>query len=349
MLTDNARARSAGTDLRRVGIHPDYWYPLAWSHELKRGKALARNFSGEPIVLFRDASGAAIALEDRCAHRQVPLHMGRVEGNTLRCGYHGWAYDRAGQCVDVPYLGRERVCNAVRSYPVAEVDGMILVFPGDPALSEASRPSTIGRQADRNYVTRQLYRDVACHYSFMHENLFDMNHQFLHRKQMGLMRARCLGRRSGENWCEVDYTFMRAAGRGSWGEAAIHSIGKREGDEGEIDRMTIRTEYPYQRLKFWSGGEEPALDVWLAYVPTDSAQRTNRTFGYLSVKKPGPVFLLYAAWPLITWFTERIFAEDQEIVEREQAAYEAQGADWNNEVFPPILDLRDVLARCGAA
>jgi hypothetical protein len=52
-------------------------------------------------------------------------------------------------------------------------------------------------------------------------------------------------------------------------------------------------------------------------------------------------------WPFVTWFTENIFREDKEIVECEQRAYDAQGADWNNEVFPPIRDLRGVLARCG--
>ena len=39
-------------------------------------------------------------------------------------------------------------------------------------------------------------------------------------------------------------------------------------------------------------------------------------------------------WPFVTWFTENIFREDKEIVEYEQRAYDAQGADWNNEVFP---------------
>jgi len=49
----------------------------------------------------------------------------------------------------------------------------------------------------------------------------------------------------------------------------------------------------------------------------------------------------------ITWFTEGIFKEDKVTVEREQAAHDAQGGDWNNEVFPPIRDLRAPLARCG--
>ncbi len=51
--------------------------------------------------------------------------------------------------------------------------------------------------------------------------------------------------------------------------------------------------------------------------------------------------------PFVTWFTENIFREDKEIVEYEQRAYDAQGTDWNNEVFPPLRDLRGVLARCG--
>ncbi len=89
------------------------------------------------------------------------------------------------------------------------------------------------------------------------------------------------------------------------------------------------------------------VDVWLAYTPLDREQRTNRTFGYLSVKKPRVAAILYLAWPFITQFTENIFREDKEIVEREQAAHDAQGADWNNEIFPAICDLRDLLARCG--
>ena len=75
-------------DLRCVGAHPNYWYPVAWCDELKVGKTLARRFAGEPIVLYRGASGNVFALEDRCAHRQVPLHLGVVEGDELKCHYH---------------------------------------------------------------------------------------------------------------------------------------------------------------------------------------------------------------------------------------------------------------------
>ena len=361
MAADGGFGLATPVDLRRVDSHPDHWYPLAWSDEVRPGKVVARRLMGEPVAIYRSAPksgpGKLHALEDRCAHRQVPLSMGVVQGEGLRCGYHGWAYDGAsGKCTDVPYLGRERLPNGVRSYPVAEVDGMVFVFPGDPALAAARLPASLGSKAKGAYKTRQLNRELKCHYTFCHENLFDMNHQFLHRKQMGSIKAKCLGRRSGPDWCEVDYTFSRTEGRGTVGESAILGlVGGREravdtaragNDEGG-DLMTIRTEYPYQRLRVWVGSGDPALDVWLCYTPIDAEQRANRTFGYLSVKRPPVPVVIDALWPFVTWFTEKIFEEDKEIMELEQAAHDAQGADWNHEVFPAIRDLREVLRTNG--
>jgi len=334
-------------DLRRIGAHPDFWYPLAWSDDLRSGRVIGRHFADQPIALYRGKSGQVFALEDRCAHRQVPLHLGTVSGETLKCGYHGWSYNCAGACIDVPYLGREKLPNGVKSYPVLERDGLIFVFPGVASLAASRTPQELGAVADPRYKTRHLKRDVACHYSFMHENLFDMNHQFLHRKQMGMIKATCLDRRQGEDWCEVDYTFSRTAGRQSVGEAAIlNTLGAGNG-EGYRDLMTIRTGYPYQTLRVWVGGGEPALSVWLGYTPIGREQRRNHTFGFLSVKKAKIPGLTQMAWPFISWFTERIFQEDKEIVEREQAAWDAQGGDWNNEVFPAIKDLRELLRRNG--
>ncbi|HJZ26781.1 MAG TPA: Rieske 2Fe-2S domain-containing protein, partial [Streptosporangiaceae bacterium] len=68
------------TDLRRVGINPDFWYPVAVSATVRKEKTFAATFAGQRIALYRGAGGAVYALEDRCAHRQVPLSMGVVEG-----------------------------------------------------------------------------------------------------------------------------------------------------------------------------------------------------------------------------------------------------------------------------
>ncbi|MDO8730824.1 MAG: aromatic ring-hydroxylating dioxygenase subunit alpha [Candidatus Omnitrophota bacterium] len=335
-------------DLRNTGTHRDHWYPLARSHKLKPGKALAASFAGEPIALIRTQSGALVALEDRCAHRQVPLSAGVVDGERVRCGYHGWTYDGSGKCVDVPYLGkRDTLPNGVRSYPCREAYDFIFVFPGDPAKADDSRFPVIPTHADPHYKTRTLDREVRCHYSFMHENLLDMNHQFLHRRLMGGIRPTFLGLNAGEDWIEAAYTFKRESGRQSLGEKFM--IGKRSGiKRREHDLMTIRTQYPYQILQFTSAEQEkPSLDLWLAYVPVDRLQRANHSMGLMMIRKPSIPGLLHLFWPFIVLFTEGIFAEDRRIVELEQKAYDDQGGDWNQEIFPVIRGLRELLVRQG--
>lgn len=339
----------AATDLRRIGAHPDHWYPLAWSHEVRPGSALGVRFAGEPIVLVRSKDGGVFALEDRCAHRQVPLHKGVVDGEAIRCCYHGWTYDRTGRCVDVPYLGKGHLPNGVRAYPCREAEGLVFVFPGDPDLAESRPFPSLGSVADPAYKTRRFGKPIGCHYTFMHENLMDMNHQFLHRAQMGQIRPRFLGRRMGEGWLEIDYTFARSGGGQSLGERVIFGSKRVGGWENNRDKMTIRTEYPYQTLKIWAGDDIPIMDLWIVYVPLDAEQRTNRTFGLLSVRRPRIPGLIEAAWPFLVFFTERIFAEDRAIVEMEQAAHDRQGRDLNQEVFPAIQDLRGLLAACGTA
>ncbi len=341
-------AESRGPDLRRVRCHPDHWYPVAWSRELKPGGVLGVRYAGEAIVLVRPKEGAVYALEDRCAHRQVPLSKGSVDGQAVRCCYHGWAYGRSGACVDVPYIGKDKLPNGVRSYPCQEVGGLIMVFPGDAALAATTPVPCFGASADPAYKTRRFGRVVGCHYSFMHENLMDMNHQFMHAKQMGQMKPRFLGQDRGEDWIEARYSFARTGGKQPLGEALI--FGERRGTEkkhADRDVMTIRTEYPYQTLRIRTKDEAPVMDLWIAYTPQDEEQRSNRTFGLLSVRKPKIPGILQAAWPLLVLFTERIFREDRDIVEMEQAAHDAQGEDRNQEVFPVIRNLRGLLAARG--
>lgn len=334
---------------RRTGLHPDYWYPLARARDLRPGKTLPTQFAGEPIVIARSTEGAVFALENRCAHRQVPLHLGVVRGDKLLCGYHCWAYDRSGHCINVPYLDAQQTLpNGVKAYACREAYGFLWVFPGNQALADSVPLPDIPTHANPRYKTRVLDRRIGCHYSFMHENLMDMNHQFLHRSLMGSIRPTLLDLREGDSWVEADYTFSRAAGKQSMGETFI--LGRRQLKPGQAshDLMTIRTEYPYQTLKFWTAGSEtPALDLFNVYVPVDRAQRSNQTYGLMMIQKPGIPGVMNLLWPFIIWFTEGIFGQDREIVEAEQHAYETQGRDENQEIFPAIQKLKQLLARHG--
>jgi len=335
-------------DIRKTAIDPNFWYPVARSKDVKLGKAHAASFAGEPIALIRPHQGAVYALENRCAHRQVPLHIGVVEGEGIRCSYHGWTYDCSGKCTSVPYLDACKMRpNNVRSYPCREAYGLVFVFPGEQSKVESAVFPDIPSAIDPKYKTRYLDREVACHYTFMHENLMDMNHQFLHRRFMGGIQTFFLGKRCGDNWVEADFNFKRKAGKQPLGEKLILSR-RVEQTESQRDLMTIRTEYPYQTLRFWTAGSKnPALDLWNVYVPVDHEQRRNHTYGLMMIRRPSIPILMDLFWPGIVWFTNHIFAEDRTICELEQAAFDEQGSDWNQEIFPAIRDLRRVLIENG--
>ncbi|QNT79595.1 Rieske 2Fe-2S domain-containing protein [Entomobacter blattae] len=348
--SENGILQGGEKDLRTVKANPNYWYPIAWSYEIDRGKAHAVEFAGEPIVLVRPENGEIFALEDRCSHRQVPLSKGVVEGQAVRCCYHGWTFDTTGKCVDVPYLGKGKLPNGVCAYPCQEQNGVVFIFPGDKTKAATTPLPKLAETANPDYKTRKFNPRVNCHYTFMHENLIDMNHQFLHRNIMGRIKARFLGKQTGDNFIEVKYSFARVGNKQPLAEALI--FGKHhqyEDGQQPIDEIvTIRTEYPYQTLRVTSKDGTDMISLWVCYLPQGKNQEKTKAFGLLSVKRPKTPFLIDAIWPVFGLFTYKIFLEDKDIVELEQKAWIDQGKkDWNVEVFPVVRDLRTVLRNNG--
>ena len=86
------------------------WYAAAWDYEVNKVGKLARTLLEKPIVMYRGESGQYIALDDRCCHRAAPLSLGRIEGDCIRCMYHGMKYGPDGICVEIP--GQDLDCTA---------------------------------------------------------------------------------------------------------------------------------------------------------------------------------------------------------------------------------------------
>jgi renierapurpurin 18,18'-hydroxylase len=344
---------SSSRDLRQVGIHPNFWYPVARSADVKLGKLFAAHFAGEPIVIARPRDGAVFALEDRCAHRQMPLHLGVLEGERLKCGYHGWCYGAGGRLDQIPYLTEggkiPPEARRVRSYPCREQYGLIFIFGGSASMAEKVPLPELPEFHSSDYSTMYFSREVGCHYTFMHENLMDMNHQFLHRRLMGGIQPVLLSHRAGDDWVEAAYKFE--GGKQHPGADMLVMGGKGEWQtDRDYELMTIRTDYPYQNLIVYrSHSTTPTVRLWAAYVPIDDEQRRNRSFGLLMIRRPSIPGLLTLAWPLIRYFAQSVFRQDRLAVEAEQQAYDTQGADWNHEVSPVLLELRRVLGDCGVS
>jgi phenylpropionate dioxygenase-like ring-hydroxylating dioxygenase large terminal subunit len=90
----------------KVTAHPvfrRFWYPVVPLENLASGPQRFE-LLGQGLALFLDAQGAPAALEDRCCHRSARLSLGKVCDGFLACAYHGWQYDRSGQCVLMPQL-----------------------------------------------------------------------------------------------------------------------------------------------------------------------------------------------------------------------------------------------------
>ena len=93
--------RGGGTSLR------NYWYVAATDAEVGR-KPLPRTILGEPIVFFRTEAGAPVAMEDRCAHRHLPLSMGKLVGDEVQCHYHGLRFGTEAAAPAFPARSRFR-------------------------------------------------------------------------------------------------------------------------------------------------------------------------------------------------------------------------------------------------
>ncbi len=121
-----------------------YWLPIELSSNLGGGHGpsyagtnnpLRLKILGEHLVLFRDGSGKPGLVEEHCSHRGTSLYYGRVEETGLRCLYHGWLYDRAGQCLETPAEPPDsnfKLTVRHPAYPCVEVGGLIFTYMGPP-------------------------------------------------------------------------------------------------------------------------------------------------------------------------------------------------------------------------
>jgi phenylpropionate dioxygenase-like ring-hydroxylating dioxygenase large terminal subunit len=146
LMTKTGPAAPAGALLRR------YWQPAALSEELEGDRPIkAIRLLGQNVVLFRDEKGTLGLIDRDCPHRGADLAFGRIEDGGLRCLFHGWLFNTAGECIDTPAEpAGSTLCERVRqrSYPVCERNGIIFAYLGEgeppafPALDCFVAPDT---------------------------------------------------------------------------------------------------------------------------------------------------------------------------------------------------------------
>ncbi len=164
------------------------WYIVAVDDEVST-KPLSRKIMGEDIVLWRKSDGSVAAIEDRCCHRHLPLSMGTVSGDNIRCGYHGYLFDGAGSVIEIPGQAHIPEKARVKSYPVIERWQWVWVWMGDPAQADSAKiPAAFWADHPQWKLSKNLPVRLKCNYHLICDNVLDVTHlTYVHPTTIGAM------------------------------------------------------------------------------------------------------------------------------------------------------------------
>jgi phthalate 4,5-dioxygenase oxygenase subunit len=178
LLTQTDRGTPMGEYLRR------YWHPVMLAEEVPEPDCPPKRVRilGEDLVGYRDTNGDIGLIDNYCPHRRASMFFGRNEECGLRCVYHGWKFDKDGNCVDMPSEPAESNFKdkvRITAYPAREYGGLIWAYlgplelmPNLPELEWARVP------ADQRILSKRLQLSS---YSQAVEGGIDSSHvSFLH-------------------------------------------------------------------------------------------------------------------------------------------------------------------------
>ena len=120
MLTEreNDRLSRVGPGTPMGNMLRRYWHPVATVPDLDREKVLALRILGEDLALYRSDRGEPGLVQQRCPHRSASLAYGIPDEDGIRCPYHGWYFNKAGQCLAQPYDDTESAVRTRQAWSV---------------------------------------------------------------------------------------------------------------------------------------------------------------------------------------------------------------------------------------
>lgn len=171
----------AGEMLRR------YWHPIAVAAELKEKPIRRIRILGEDLVLYRSAEGGYGLVAEQCPHRGASLAYGRIEGDNIRCAYHGWLFSPEGKCVEQPAeppgsTYKKRIKHP--GYPVEKIAGLLYAYFGPKPAPLLPRYDVLARgDGERRIV---VLPRLDCNWLQPMENSVDPTHTaYLHSGRSG--------------------------------------------------------------------------------------------------------------------------------------------------------------------
>lgn len=312
-----------------------HWYVACLSRQLKK-QPLARVMLNQPVVLYRDASGAPHALADRCPHRHAPLSEGRVTDGMIQCPYHGWRFDGDGHCQEIPGSNKpaDKPNRRVPSLRAREQDGLVWVALSAEPSAEAHRdalhsatsllskttdaPERFHRLADSRY-TSFLGDDI------LERSLFDVVENFLDPTHTHFVHNRLVRFESKRRKTRVNIQATRDGVSADYIDEDAQSglIARVLGRD--IDGTRGRFKLPANADLDYLQGEHVKLQIALRFTPIN--ERQVRAFAIVMGEAPR---FLGPFKPLLRGVVRRlfavVFAQDRRILHRRQANVERHSA-----------------------
>jgi 5,5'-dehydrodivanillate O-demethylase len=192
MLTRVGRGTPAGELLRR------YWHPVSAVAELTEDKPMRRvTILGEKLVLFRlplapgENEVRYGLIGESCQHRRASLFFGKLDCEGIRCPYHGWKYDIAGNCLETPPEPKDWAYkNEIKAdaYPVKKLGGLLFAYMGPAPVPELPRWDCHVREDGKRWITKESM--LECNWLQPMENSVDPSHLYwLHGEDAYLGRG----------------------------------------------------------------------------------------------------------------------------------------------------------------
>nr|AMH40452.1 chlorophyllide a oxygenase [Pseudosasa japonica] len=149
----------------------NFWYPIAFSSDLKDDTMVPMDCFEEQWVIFRGKDGRPGCVQNTCAHRACPLHLGSVKEGRIQCPYHGWEYSTDGKCEKMPSTKMLNV--RIRSLPCFEQEGMVWIWPGDDP-PKSTIPSLLPPSGFT--VHAEIVMELPVEHGLLLDNLLDLAH-----------------------------------------------------------------------------------------------------------------------------------------------------------------------------
>ena len=306
-----------------------YWQPLCPAAELTVEQPKKRlRIMGEDLVVFRTDSGNYGCVEEHCSHRGVSLYHGFIEGEELRCCYHGWKYDLAGRCTEQPFEPqREGLKDRIRlrAYPVVKLAGLLFTYMGpDPARAPLlPRWDVLVRTDGRRLI--HLMPIHRCNWLQCQENTADTVHTYYLHGQMSLVKKLPIEGDAGYYRRPIekyDWEVCR------WGVEKL-LVYQGEPSKGTASEVEIRPPLIFPNILRIPQGSVEALH-WR--VPIDDFSTRIVWIGFIATEPDGPRMSEHDD-PPFQYLSEMMTPEGEHdlrsFYSQDRMAWETQGAIYD--------------------